>query len=233
MRRPVLMPLAAALTGGLLVLVALLVQPVTASSGSHAQARAPSVRGLFSGCYARKGGTLRIVSATVGCRPSERRVVWHQRGPVGPAGPPGAQGRDGDQGGPGPPGPKGPPGDVGPPGSPGPPGDPGPQGPQGDPGAQGTPGPAGAQLVEGTPVTSVPNPPRNTVVTASASCPAGKVLLGGGAWATTTATQKERVHLMASYPSAADTWTGIGVVAISALGSGRTMTVTAYALCSL
>jgi hypothetical protein len=70
-------------------------------------------------------------------------------------------------------------------------------------------------------------------VTATATCPAGKVLLGGGALVTTTATQKERVYVQASYPSATDTWTAVGVVGISALGSGQTMTVTAYALCSL
>lgn len=49
----------------------------------------------------------------------------------------------------------------------------------------------------------------------------------------TTASQKERAQLVSSYPSAADTWTAVGVVAVSALGGGNTMTVTAYALCSL
>ena len=50
---------------------------------------------------------------------------------------------------------------------------------------------------------------------------------------TTTAAQKERALLIASYPSSANTWTAQGVVAIAALGAGQTMTVTAYALCSL
>ena len=85
----------------------------------------------------------------------------------------------------------------------------------------------------GTPVTSAPNPPRNTTVTATATCPLGKVALGGGARVTTTAAQKERALLTASYPTASDTWTAVGVVAIAALGWGQTMTVTAYVLCSL
>ncbi len=50
---------------------------------------------------------------------------------------------------------------------------------------------------------------------------------------TTTVAQKERVHLTASYPSAANVWTAIGVVGIANLGGVQTMTVTAYALCSL
>ena len=70
-------------------------------------------------------------------------------------------------------------------------------------------------------------------MTATATCAAGKVLLGGGALVTTTVAQKERVHVTASYPSAVNVWTAIGVVGIAALGAGQTMTVTAYALCSL
>ncbi|HWP34266.1 MAG TPA: hypothetical protein VNM66_01590, partial [Thermodesulfobacteriota bacterium] len=91
----------------------------------------------------------------------------------------------------------------------------------------------GVLLVTGTPVTSAANAPRNTPVTAAATCPTGSVVLGGGALVTTTSPFKERAQLVASYPSAADTWTAVGIVAISALGAGQTMTVTAYALCSL
>jgi hypothetical protein len=86
--------------------------------------------------------------------------------------------------------------------------------------------------VTGTPVTSAANAARNTTVTATATCPAGKVALGGGAQVTTTAAQKERALLTASYPSAVGTWTAVGVVGIAALGAGQTMTVTAYVLCS-
>ena len=112
-------------------------------------------------------------------------------------------------------------------------GDPGAPGATGPMGPQGPPGPSGSQLVTGTPVTSAPATPRQTLTTATATCPGGTVLLGGGARITTTALQRDRAELVSSYPSATDTWTAIGVVAIAALPAGQTMTVTAYALCSL
>lgn len=94
-------------------------------------------------------------------------------------------------------------------------------------------GNSGAALVVGTPVVSADGPARNTLVTATATCPLGKVAIGGGGLITTTVSQKERAQLQSSYPSATDTWTVIGVVAINALSTGNTMTVTAYVLCSL
>jgi hypothetical protein len=82
-------------------------------------------------------------------------------------------------------------------------------------------------------VTSAANAARHTLVTATATCPAGKVVLGGGATITTTAAQKDRAVLVTSYPSATNIWTAIGVVADANLGPNQTMTVTAYVLCSL
>jgi hypothetical protein len=184
------------------------------------------------------------------------------QGPAGPAGPAGPQGQPGVQGPTGPAGAQGPAGPAGPQGAPGPqggdgptgpqgvqgpqgdPGPQGPQGPQGPAGAVGATGPQGVQGIQGPPgptasqrvsasTTSAANAPRNTVVTASVNCPAGTVLLGGGAEVTTTAAQKERAQLATSYPSGAATWTATGVVAMNALGSGRTMTVTAYAVCTV
>ena len=165
-------------------------------------------------------------------------------GPIGPQGPAGADGATGPQGAIGPPGPAGadgatgPQGAVGSQGPPGAAGATGPAGPAGPAGATGATGaagpagPAGSQLVTGTPATSAVNAAQNTLVTATAACPAGKVVLGGGAHITTTATQKSRALLVSSYASNATTWTAIGVVGTGALGSGNTMTVTAYALCS-
>jgi hypothetical protein len=103
-------------------------------------------------------------------------------------------------------------------------------GPTGPPGPAGAPGPSGSTLVTGTPVSSVTNPPVRTQITATASCAAGKVVLGGGARVTAT-TQVERVTLTSSYPSNTTTWSAIGTVT-SNMNQGNTFTVTAYALCS-
>jgi len=236
---------AAAALAGLVLLGVVVLPSATASSARPGQAGIPNAAGTYAGCYAKADGFLRLVSTARRCRPTELRAIWNRhgvRGPAGPAGEDGAPGATGPQGPAGVPGshgtagvpgsqggsgPEGDPGPEGPAGAQGPAGDVGPEGPQGDP------GPAGSQLVNGSPVTSTANAPRNTTVTATASCPAGTVLLGGGGQATTTASQKERAHLSMSYPSSATTWTAVGTVGISALGSGQTMTVTAYALCSL
>ncbi|HSX24233.1 MAG TPA: hypothetical protein VLE74_03985 [Candidatus Saccharimonadales bacterium] len=81
----------------------------------------------------------------------------------------------------------------------------------------------------GTPQTV--GPTAGTSATSTASCAAGKVVLGGGTQVTTTATP-DKVALTASYPSATNIWTGKATI-LTNLGNGNTMTVTAYALCSL
>ena len=184
----------------------------TQVAGAAPPLKIPSPLGVYTGCYSVPTGALRLVPASLRCKRGERRVRWNQIGPRGADGATGATGEQGPQGAQGPAGPTGPAGPAGP---------------------AGPPGPSGSQLVTGTPVTSAANAPRNTVTTATATCPAGTVALGGGALVTTTTTQKERAQLIASYPSAVATWTAQGVVAIAALGAGRTMRVTAYALCSL
>ena len=84
----------------------------------------------------------------------------------------------------------------------------------------------------GTPVTST-GPGAGTLVTATATCAAGKVVLGGGALVTVSSSSfDQRVALRSSYPSAAATWTAIAIV-VTGLPGGQSTTVTAYALCSL
>jgi hypothetical protein len=70
-------------------------------------------------------------------------------------------------------------------------------------------------------------------VTATVSCPAGKVLLGGGGQAVNSdSTHPERVLLRANRPTSTnDGWTATAV-ATTNLGSGFVMTVTAYAICT-
>ena len=73
--------------------------------------------------------------------------------------------------------------------------------------------------------------PFGTLVTATATCPTGKVLLGGGTKVTTT-DPSYKVITQHSYPSStANTWTGTGYV-LSNLGAPHKMTVTTYAVCS-
>jgi hypothetical protein len=73
---------------------------------------------------------------------------------------------------------------------------------------------------------------QNTLVPATVDCPPTTVLLGGGAHITTDFDQKERVVLVSSYPSSTTTWTAIAVLTAN-LGNNNSLTVTAYALCSL
>jgi hypothetical protein len=215
---------------------------VFAAAGSAAERGWPGVpgkRGAYTACYGKKSGEMRVVPASRRCRATEFRMVWSVRGPAGlrgatgeagPQGPVGAQGPRGETGSTGARGSTGATGAAGPAGPAGPIG---PVGPQGLQGVQGPAGPSGSQLVVGTPVVSAPATPRQTLVTATATCPAGKTLLGGGGHITTTANQKDRAVLVSSYPSTTGTWTVIGVVAVGNLPAGRTMTVTAHALCSL
>jgi hypothetical protein len=79
-------------------------------------------------------------------------------------------------------------------------------------------------------VTSTPVVSANTVhnATASASCPAGTVMLSGGAQITTT-DSLEKTQLVASYPASATTWTVVGAASV---GGGKTWTLVAYALCA-
>jgi len=102
-------------------------------------------------------------------------------GPQGPTGPSGPSGPSGPQGPTGPSGPSGPQGPTGPSGPSGPPGPTGPSGPSGPTGPSGPVGPAGVSGYERQSTSSdCPGGLNPAVCSADVSCPAGKVVLGGG-----------------------------------------------------
>jgi hypothetical protein len=71
-----------------------------------------------------------------------------------------------------------------------------------------------------------------TMVTATATCPAGKKILGGGAsYSVSSSSQTNRVDLVVSIPSAANAWTASLRVGQN-LTSGVTATVRTYAVCT-
>jgi hypothetical protein len=95
-----------------------------ASTAGVAFATIPGGDGKVSACYAKQGGALRVIDKAKGqaCKPTERPLVWNQKGLRGPAGPAGATGSAGAAGAQGPAGPQGPQGVEGPEGAEGPPG---------------------------------------------------------------------------------------------------------------
>ena len=167
-------------------------------AGTAALGAIPDSSGVIHGCYQKNVGNLRVVDTSGGanadsCRPSEIAISWSQTGPQGPAGPPGPpgpQGATGPQGPQGPPGPQGATGPAGPQGPAGPRGATGPAGPQGPVGPQGPTGPRGATGPQGPPgvanyqivVNNLTNQSLgpNGERIQSATCPAGKRVLGGG-----------------------------------------------------
>ncbi len=130
-------------------------------------------------------------------------------GPQGPAGPAGATGPQGPRGEPGPQGPIGPKGEPGLAGQIGPMGPAGPQGEPGPAGQIGPMGPAGPQGSSGVSGWQVPLgfeyyiDPGSAIVKQFASCPTGKVALGGGAKASAAGL------MVGSYPSTdGKSWVG-------------------------
>ncbi len=86
---------------------------------------------------------------------------------------------------------------------------------------------ASTQIVTGTPVSTVGNPAVGiSTNAATATCPTGTKLLGGGA--NVTQGSGARGAVSGSYPSSGTTWSATAVVTVS---SGGTVTITAYAVC--
>jgi hypothetical protein len=68
-----------------------------------AYATIPGGDGVIHGCYAKSGGTLRVIDASVtNCKSGETALNWSQQGVPGPQGPQGEKGEPGEQGPPGP-----------------------------------------------------------------------------------------------------------------------------------
>ncbi len=162
---------------------------------------------------------------------------------AGPQGPTGAQGAPGVQGVQGAPGSQGPQGATGSPGPPGPQGATGLTGKQGAPGpagAQGAPGPTGPSGASGTivasaatsgaTVVSAADPAVGTTVIATASCPQGEIVLGGGAQVSATGFDGKNVTLRSSFPAGSNGWRAVGSV-IGPLVAGEHMAVHPYVLC--
>jgi len=79
-------------------------------------------------------------------------------------------------------------------------------------------------------VTTAANPVANTSITATATCPAGTVVLGGGAFVSNTQ-QTLRTVLVGSRPTSTTVWQATAVVT-TALSGGATATLTAYVVCT-
>ncbi|MFI8823878.1 hypothetical protein [Streptomyces sp. NPDC053431] len=62
--------------------------------GGTARADIPDANGVYTGCYSRNDGDLRVIdyAAGVRCRPREITVTWNEQGRRGPAGPQGETG---------------------------------------------------------------------------------------------------------------------------------------------
>jgi hypothetical protein len=86
----------------------IVVAVVAAASAGAAYATIPGSDGVIHGCYAKSGGAVRVIDASVtNCKSGETSLNWDQHGQPGPEGPRGEQGPPGPQGEQGPPGPQG------------------------------------------------------------------------------------------------------------------------------
>jgi hypothetical protein len=73
----------------------------------------------------------------------------------------------------------------------------------------------------------------NTSFTATATCPAGKILLGGGALITTSgsAAITDQAVVVGTWPSAGNAWQAV-VKATTVWASGHHLITNAYAICT-
>src|SRR5215472_15642642 len=71
---------------------------VLAVGGGVALATIPGSGGVIRGCYAKLGGTLRVIDSAAACRQTENPLTGNQLGQQGPQGPAGQQGQQGPPG---------------------------------------------------------------------------------------------------------------------------------------
>jgi hypothetical protein len=110
-------------------------------------------------------------------------------------------------------------------------------GPQGATGAKGATGPAGTvgetAVVAAPALTSTPDPAVGTVLAAKTSCPAGQVLLSGGAQVSAPGVQADRnVELRSSFPLNKTQWQTVALVT-GKLGAGVSMKMQPFVTCGL
>ncbi|HET6643086.1 MAG TPA: hypothetical protein VFG93_07410 [Gaiellaceae bacterium] len=80
--------------------------------------------------------------------------------------------------------------------------------------------------------TTLVSAPLGTIATATATCPTGKKIMGGGiTLSTSVANQLNRATPRENYPSAANAWTGTLVITSALVGS--TATINVYAVCTV
>ena len=107
----------------------------------------------------------------------------------------------------------------------------GPLGPTGPQGVAGPAGPTGPQGSAGLSSVQVVNQTSaisgSSSKTATATCPSGKVVIGGGVKINNN---ESELAIQASYPSAPDAWTGVAREVAFELGS---WSITTYAICAI
>jgi hypothetical protein len=128
----------------------------------------------------------------------------------------------------------GPRGPVGPKGETGPQGPAGPRGATGPKGAAGLPGTiTNTSVVAATALKSAANPAVGTVLVASTACPAGHLLLSGGAQVSAPGVKADRnVELRSSFPLDKTHWQTVAIVT-GPLGPGVSMTMKPFVMCGV
>ena len=196
---------------------------ILVAAAGVAWATIPGANGVINGCYARSGGTLRVIDGTVTtCKAGETSLNWNLAGQQGPQGPPGLQGPQGPQGAKGEAGSQGVQGQKGDPGAQG---LPGPQGEQGVPGSAGAPGANGVSGYEVVAVTFLVAP-FGQETSATAPCPAGKRPVGGG-FSPGVVSFGGAVELRGSFPENESGWQ----VTVESPTNGPVSNATVYAIC--